>query len=52
MAKFKNKENGRVWEITNAEHLKHFRKNPRFVEIKEEKGKNSSKSKKEETTEK
>ncbi len=37
MAKFKNKETGRVWDITNAEHLKHFRSNPRFEEIKEKK---------------
>ena len=37
MAKFKNKETGRVWDITNAEHLKHFRSNPRFKEIKEDK---------------
>lgn len=35
MAKFKNKKTGRVWDITNAEHLKHFRSNPRFEEIKE-----------------
>ena len=37
MAKFKNKKTGRVWDITNAEHLKHFRINPRFKEVKEEK---------------
>ena len=35
MAKFKNKETGRVWDITNAEHLKHFRSNPRFEDIKQ-----------------
>ena len=35
MAKFKEKKTGRVWDITNAEHLKHFRSNPRFEEIKE-----------------
>lgn len=37
MAKFKNKKTGRVWDITNAEHLKHFRSNPRFEEIKDKK---------------
>lgn len=37
MAKFKNKKTGRVWDISNAEHLKHFRSNPRFEEVKEKK---------------
>lgn len=37
MAKFKNKKTGRVWDITNPEHLKHFRSNPRFEEVKKEK---------------
>lgn len=51
MAKFKNKETGRVWDITNAEHLKHFRANPRFEEIKDVKEKKVVKSsKKEEKT--
>ncbi len=53
MAKFREKKNGRVWEITNAEHLKHFRTNPRFEEIKEVKEKKVAKppKKEEETTE-
>lgn len=33
MAKFKEKTTGRVWTITNVEHLKHFCTNPRFEEI-------------------
>lgn len=37
MAKFIEKATGRVWDITNSEHLKHFRINPRFKEVKEEK---------------
>lgn len=37
MAKFKNKKTGRVWDITNTEHLKHFRSNPRFEEVKKNK---------------
>lgn len=37
MAKFIEIATGRVWDITNAEHLKHFRINPRFKEVKEEK---------------
>lgn len=51
MSKFKNKKTGRVWDITNAEHLKHFRSNPRFEEVKEKKVVKSPK-KEEETTEK
>ena len=35
MSKFRNKENGCVWDITNEEHLRHFRSNPRYEEIKE-----------------
>lgn len=35
MIRFKEKKTGRVWTISNAEHIKHFRSNPRFVEIKE-----------------
>ena len=50
MAKFKNKKTGRVWDITNAEHLKHFRSNPRFEEVKEKKVVKPPK-KEEETTE-
>lgn len=51
MAKFKNKKTGRVWDITNSEHLKHFRTNPRFVEIKEVKEKKvANPPKKEEKT--
>ncbi len=50
MAKFKNKKTGRVWDITNAEHLKHFRSNPRFEEVKEKKVAKPPK-KEEETTE-
>ncbi len=37
MAKFKEIKTQKIWDITNSEHLKHFRKNPRFEEIKEEK---------------
>lgn len=51
MAKFREKKNGRVWDISNAEHLKHFRSNPRFEEVKEKKVVKNSK-KEEETTKK
>lgn len=53
MAKFKEEKTGRVWDITNTEHLKHFRANPRFKEIKEvRKNKMVEKTpKREETTE-
>ena len=47
MAKFREKKNGRVWEITNAEHLKHFRSNPRFEEVKEKNKKVENQPKKE-----
>lgn len=46
MAKFREISTGRVWDITNNEHLKHFRANPRFEEIKDKKNK-SNKSKEE-----
>jgi len=54
MIRFKEKKTGRVWSITNQEHIKHFRSNPRFEELKESSKKvdNSKKEKKEETTEK
>lgn len=48
MIKFKEKETGRVWTVSNAEHLKHFRSNPRFEEIKEKTS--SKKTKKVEKT--
>lgn len=54
MIKFKEKKTGRVWTVSNAEHIKHFRFNPRFEEIKEEKENKKQKvvkPKKEETTE-
>lgn len=34
MVKFREKKNGRIWDISNEEHLKHFRSNPRFEELK------------------
>lgn len=37
MIKFKEIKTGRVWTVSNAEHIKHFRSNPRFKEIKEDK---------------
>lgn len=37
MVKFREKKNGNVWHIQNEEHIKHFRSNPRFEEIKETK---------------
>lgn len=37
MIKFKEIKTGRVWSVSNVEHIKHFRSNPRFKEIKEEK---------------
>ncbi len=50
MAKFKEKATNRVWEVTNAEHLKHFRANPRFEEIKEVKKEVKENKKVEDTT--
>lgn len=53
MAKFIEKATGRVWDITNAEHLKHFRINPRYKEVKETKEvKKVEVPKKEESTKK
>lgn len=54
---FREKKTSRVWYITNAEHIKHFRSNPRFEEIKEsskkvEIPKKPTKENKEESTEK
>lgn len=37
MVSFKQKSNGRIWNIINKEHIEHFRNNPRFEEIKEKK---------------
>lgn len=34
MVRFKELATGRVWSVSNAEHIKHFRANPRFKEIK------------------
>lgn len=51
MAKFRNKSTGRVWEISNTEHLKHFRANPRFEEVKENKKVEKQPKKEEKTTE-
>jgi hypothetical protein len=50
MAKFREKKTGRVWDITNSEHLKHFRANPRFEEIKEAKKEAKENKKVEDTT--
>lgn len=35
MVNFREKATGMIYHISNEEHLKHFRANPRYEEIKE-----------------
>lgn len=46
MVDFKEKATGMIYHISNPEHLKHFRANPRYEEIKEVSKKSEKNTKK------